>query len=484
MSNALHCLAPGTRIDCFEIGQVLGIGGFGITYKGYDHTLSCDVAIKEYLPSSVALRTGDGITVAPKSDQDQDVYSYGLNRFLDEARILARFKAPSIIRVSRFLEGNGTAYLIMDYEDGEPLDSYLKRNRVLDEQRLISILVPILNGLRDVHAQGYFHRDIKPGNIYLRRNGSPVLLDFGSARQSMEGQTTGVTAMVTPGYAPIEQYNINGKQGPWTDIYGMGATLYRCITGANPAGGPERMMALQAGETDPLTPAAVASEGKFADELLAIVDWMLRPNIADRPASVNEILARLPSEDTMPREIGPVHAGGSHAGMASDATTGGNRTTLSSTQWRSAELETLMRDLAAEIGPMAKLMVKEASARTDDLSELYNILADAIPGEEGRQRFLKSAKRSESATTGGSRPRTGDPGPGPTSAPQTGAVQFSDDLLERAVKALTTFVGPMARMLVRKAAQQAADAEQLRELLEGQIDNDSDRERFRKQFRI
>ncbi|MEJ2105905.1 MAG: serine/threonine-protein kinase, partial [Acidiferrobacteraceae bacterium] len=365
MSNALHSLAPGTRIDCFEIGQVLGIGGFGITYKGYDHTLSCDVAIKEYLPSSVALRAGDGITVAPKSDQDQDVYSYGLNRFLDEARILARFKAPSIVRVSRFLEGNGTAYLIMDYEDGEPLDSYLKRKRVLDEHRLISILIPILNGLRDVHAEGYFHRDIKPGNIYLRRNGSPVLLDFGSARQSMEGQTSGITAMVTPGYAPIEQYNMNGKQGPWTDIYGMGATLYRCITGTNPAGAPERMMALHAGEPDPLTPAAVAGEGKYADELLAIVDWMLRPNIADRPANVDEILAQLPSGDAIPREIGPMRAGSSRAGMASDATTGGNRMTLSSTQWGSAELETLMRDLAAEIGPMAKLMVKEASARTD-----------------------------------------------------------------------------------------------------------------------
>ena len=126
MSSTHHYLAPGTRIDSFEIGRVLGIGGFGITYKGYDHTLSCDVAIKEYLPSNVALRAGDGITVAPKSDQDQEVYSYGLNRFLDEARILAKFKAPSIVRVSRFLEGNGTAYLIMDYEDGQPLNAYLK----------------------------------------------------------------------------------------------------------------------------------------------------------------------------------------------------------------------------------------------------------------------------------------------------------------------------------------------------------------------
>jgi len=479
MSTTHHYLAPGTRIDSFEIGRVLGIGGFGITYKGYDHTLSCNVAIKEYLPSNVALRAGDGVTVAPKSDQDQEVYSYGLNRFLDEARILARFKAPSIVRVSRFLEGNGTAYLIMDYEDGQPLNAYLKGQGVLSEQRLLSIVVPILKGLRDVHEQGYLHRDIKPGNIYLRKNGSPVLLDFGAARQSMEGQTSAVTSMVTPGFAPIEQYNTTGKQGPWTDLYGIGATLYRCISGANPVGAPDRVMALQAGDPDPLSPASSVGASQFSEPFLSAIDWMLRSNIADRPRSVDAVLAKLPVQGVEQGETGIDNG----YGIDADRSTGGSRFTMSSTQWRSADLEKVVSDLASQIGPMAKMLVKEASTRTGDIKELYVLLADSIPTEERRNQFLKKARITDPASVRNSRPTTSPSSRGATTRSTsashiTGAVPISDDIVQRAEKQLAARVGPLAKMLVRKAVTQTRDAHELVEILARQIDSPADREKF------
>lgn len=481
MSSTHHYLPPGTRIESYEIGRVLGIGGFGITYRGHDHTLSCDVAIKEYLPSNVAVRAGDGITVAPKSDRDQDVYSYGLDRFLEEARILAKFKAPSIVRVSRFLEGNGTAYLIMDYEDGQPLNAFLKGEGVLDEQRLLSILGPLLNGLREVHAQGYLHRDIKPGNIYLRKNGSPVLLDFGAARQSLEGQTSVMTSMVTPGFAPIEQYNTTGKQGPWTDVYGMGATLYRCISGTNPVGAPDRVMALQAGDADPLIPAMVVGANQYSNELLSVIDWMLRPNIADRPASVDDILQKLAIQDSGPAEI--KRGAKMSVRYDPDISTGGSRVTLSSTQWRSADLEGVVKDLATEIGPMARLMVKKASTHVDNLEELYLLLADAIPSERGRKQFLQKVKITGHDATRSDRPITGDSGnvgtTGPTGTDHlTGEVPISGEILERAEHHLAAYVGPLARMLVRKAAEQSRDAHDLVEILARQIDSEDGRDKF------
>ena len=481
MATTHHYLAPGTRIDSFEIGRVLGMGGFGITYKGYDHTLSCDVAIKEYLPSNVALRAGDGLTVAPKSDQDQEVYSYGLNRFLDEARILAKFKAPSIVRVSRFLEGNGTAYLIMDYEDGQPLNAYLKGQGTLSEARLLSIVVPLLNGLREVHKQGYLHRDIKPGNIYLRKNGSPVLLDFGAARQSMEGQTSVMTSMVTPGFAPIEQYNTTGKQGPWTDIYGMGATLYRCISGTNPVGAPDRVMALQAGDADPLIPAMKIGGNQYSKDLLSIIDWMMRPNIADRPANVDEILQKLAIHDSGPGDI--KHGDRMSVGFDQDISTGGSRMTLSSTEWRSADLEPVVKDLATELGPMARLMVKKASADVNNLEELYRLLADSIPSEQGRKRFLKKVKITGPSSIRSDRPTTGDSGSvgttGSTGSEHlSGEVPISGEILERAERNLAAYVGPLAKMLVRKAADQSRNTHDLIEILAREIDSEDGREKF------
>lgn len=483
MSSIHHTLASGTRIDCYEVGRVLGVGGFGVTYQGYDHTLSCDVAIKEYLPSGVALRTGDGITVVPKSDQDQEFYSYGLDRFLEEARILAKFREHSIVRVTRFLEGNGTAYLIMDYEDGQPLNAYLKAQKSLSEGRLLSILIPLLHGLGEVHSKGYLHRDIKPGNIYLRRDGSPVLLDFGAARQSLVGQTQAVTSMVTPGYAPIEQYNTTGKQGPWTDFYGLGATLYRCVTGMSPAGAPDRIMALQAGDADPLVPASTLYGGQYSDALLHVIDWMLQCNVADRPADVAAILAELPgaSGTAMPGI-------GSAVAASPDIST--DSMLRSSTQWRREQLENITHELATHIGPMARVLVKEASAKTSDIGVLYEMLAGSIPSAEGQQQFLKAGtqlvREADSLRVNTAPPShpTSRPVSVPPSASISGAPRLTDEVVIRAEEQLAGYIGPLAKMIVRRAATGSADARQFVQALAQEIDNEKDRRKFLASMKI
>jgi hypothetical protein len=299
MSPSTHFALPaGTRLESYEIVSVLGVGGFGITYKGFDHQLRCDVAIKEYLPSGLAVRAADGVTVVASAEAERATYAAGLRRFLDEGRVLARFKERAIVHVNRFLEQHGTAYLIMDYEEGESLAERLKRVRTLTEAEALGIVVPLLAGLSVVHARDFLHRDIKPGNIFLRRDGSPVLLDFGSAREVLSEHTQALTGMVTPGYAPFEQYQVGRKQGPWTDLYAIGATLYHCLTGKAPVGAPDRVAAIQEGARDPMPSAVEAGRGRWRGELLALIDWMLAPLAKERPQTVDEVLARL-------RALGP-----------------------------------------------------------------------------------------------------------------------------------------------------------------------------------
>ena len=174
-----QALPPGTVVDSFEIKGVLGTGGFGITYKAYDRSLDCQVAIKEYFPAGLASRGENQTSIEPRTRGNSDAFEYGLKRFLDEARTLARFQEPSVVRVSRFLEANGTAYLVMDYEDGHSLADVITRLRRLNEKQATAVVVNILRGLRVVHAKKFLHRDIKPANIIVRRSGPPVLLDFG-----------------------------------------------------------------------------------------------------------------------------------------------------------------------------------------------------------------------------------------------------------------------------------------------------------------
>jgi len=216
---------------------------FGITYLGWDERLQTRVAIKEYLPRELAGRDADHRTVAAHSGEDADAFAFGLGKFLEEARTLAKLDHPNLVRVRDFFEENGTGYLVMDYYDGLTLAEYLARQPggKIPEDQAIGILLPILDGLREVHAKGFLHRDIKPANIYLTAANRPILLDFGAARQAMGEHSRSLSVVLSEGYAPIEQYQRNGKQGPWTDVYGAAATLYTMVTGQVPPAATDRV---------------------------------------------------------------------------------------------------------------------------------------------------------------------------------------------------------------------------------------------------
>jgi serine/threonine protein kinase len=242
LSSDIRSLPIGYVLSDYRIEGSLGHGAFGITYLATDTMLNRKVAIKEYFPREFAHRDGTLIVKAAGNKEDRENFFWGLTRFLEEARVLALFDHPNIVPVRRFFEANGTAYLVMDYCDGIPLDTLISRDGSLTKDQVFKILYPILDGLERVHKANFLHRDIKPANIFIKADGAPVLLDFGAARQEMLSHSRSVTSMATPGYAAFEQYSTHGKQGPWTDIYGLGATLYRAITGEKPQDAPDRIL--------------------------------------------------------------------------------------------------------------------------------------------------------------------------------------------------------------------------------------------------
>ena len=238
-SSEEHFLPLGENLLWFKLIKVLGQGGFGITYLAEDLNLKKVVAIKEYFPARFASRN-DQLEVKPYSDKET-LYATYRQRFWEEAQTLASFSHPNIVRVRTAFEHHNTVYMVMDYERGALLQHYLQ-HQSLSEDKLIALMMPVFDGLAKVHQRGFIHRDIKPENIIVRENGTPVLLDFGSARPSAPHvDFQDVTVMVSPGYAPIEQFSDRLElQGPWTDIYALAAVMYFCITGAPPVDSQQR----------------------------------------------------------------------------------------------------------------------------------------------------------------------------------------------------------------------------------------------------
>jgi serine/threonine protein kinase len=274
-------LPAGTRLRNYELLSVLGHGGFGITYYAKDTTLGREVAVKEYLPTTLALRE-NGSTVVPRSTQFAEDFIWGRERFLEEARILATLEgAPAVVRVYDFLEANGTAYMIMGLARGDTLEERLKRDGKLAPAIIQRMLDRLLDGLDAVHKTGFLHRDVKPANIILNANNNPTLIDFGASRSSMADRTAAMTAIFTPRYAAAEQLT-SDKQGPWTDIYGLSATLYHAITGKPPPSSLERAL------NDAYEPLAKLSPEGYSPGILQGIDVGLTVRAKDRPQSIAE----------------------------------------------------------------------------------------------------------------------------------------------------------------------------------------------------
>ncbi|MBL8481550.1 MAG: serine/threonine protein kinase [Rhodocyclaceae bacterium] len=287
MPPQVNCpLPPNYELDQYRIEHQLSLGGFSIVYLATDKD-GTKVAIKEYLPNTLALRK-EGQVQPIISEEHLPAFRYGMKCFFEEGRSLAGLNHPNVIRVLNFFRANETVYMVMQYEHGRTLQDYIvKRKGDVRESFIRYVFTRLLNGLREVHAHKLLHLDLKPSNIYVRNNGSPVLLDFGAARTTLLSDTPMLKPMYTPGFASPEHYKNRDLLGPWSDIYSVGASMYACLAGGPPQSADLRL------EHDRVTPAVARWQGRFSDELLQTIDWCMHLSHLKRPQSVFQLQRKL-----------------------------------------------------------------------------------------------------------------------------------------------------------------------------------------------
>jgi serine/threonine protein kinase len=445
---SLNALPAGHALQEYRIEKLLGVGGFGLTYLALDENLRLRVALKEYLPGEAALRTPDQ-SIAPISADTAETFDWGKRRFLDESRTLASFRHPNIVRVMRFFEANGSAYMVMEFVEGAPLADWIKARRPLGEKPILAMTEPLLEGLEVVHKSGYMHRDIKPGNIYVREDGSPVLLDFGSARM----QASEITAVVSPGYAPFEQYHTQGNQGPWSDVYALGGVLYWMVTGNRPHEAAARV------REDTMPPALQAGKKDlYRAEFLAAIDWALAPHEKDRPQSVGEwrqaLLQGAPAPVTKLQPRIP------------------KAETTVLVAFEPALLKKLEGELAQHLGPIAAVVVKNAAKKAGSQAELVMSLAAEIADAAPRAVFERKFLDISQPVSGGRTQLAAEP------ATALAASRFPMEVLERAERRLAEHIGALARVVVKRAAMKARDEAELYLLLADEIENKEQKKAF------
>ncbi len=275
-----QALPNGYQLKEYTIVRKIGGGGFSLVYLARDGA-NQQVAIKEYLPGALVLRTEGSVILQASSEENNNIFRHGMKCFFEEGRALARINHPNVVRVTNFFRANDTVYMVMRYERGKTLQQHIQANRGnIRESFIRRVFAHMLNGLRDVHTHKLLHLDIKPSNIYIRLDGSPVLIDFGAARQTLSQEESKLQPMYTPGFAAPEQYHNRERLGPWTDVYSVGASLYACLAGYPPQAADVRLL------SDKLVPAAKTWHGVYSDQLLGTVDACLKLNYMDRPQSV------------------------------------------------------------------------------------------------------------------------------------------------------------------------------------------------------
>jgi serine/threonine protein kinase len=291
MAHAHNCLPSGTIIDRYKVVKPISTGGFSIVYLGVDQTTKQKVVIKEYMPLSQAKRLRN-LEIVPISKSKEKIFQKGRLLFFQEASILATLKHANIVNVINFFRAFGTAYMVMEFEQGKNLQTYIQKHKgCLSEKFLLTVFPPLLEGLWEIHESGYLHLDIKPGNIHIRPGGRPLLLDFGSVHRRELSRMHQPAQVATTGYAPIEQYNKTGYVGPWTDIYAIGATMRSCLDGKPPLDAKERY----AGQH--FDTAITVYNKKYTTELLKAIDWAMEIEPELRPQSVQQLLECLPTMD-------------------------------------------------------------------------------------------------------------------------------------------------------------------------------------------
>ncbi len=272
-------LPNGYHLQSYRITSVLSCGGFSIVYLAYDEN-DQPVAIKEYLPSQLALRK-EGDALPSISDENLATFRYGMKCFFEEGRSLARLSHPNVVRVLNFFRANETVYMVMRYERGRTLQEHIQARRgAIKENFIRHVFAQLLTGLREVHSNKLLHLDIKPANIYIRNDGTPVLIDFGAARQTLAEEGMRLNPMYTPGFAPPEQYKNRELLGPWSDCYAVGASMFACLSGSAPQAADQRV------EKDRYISATKLWAGKYSRQLLETIDWCLELDHMNRPQSV------------------------------------------------------------------------------------------------------------------------------------------------------------------------------------------------------